>query len=293
MPIDFSQVYLPAYTPVKLPSLGLLYPAMSPLAGGYVHIREYCATEEALYSTMNPDNSQLIINQLLRNCISDNFPIEEMTDGDVFYLLYWLRGNSYSTAYPLEITCPHFDCQHGPDMYTIDLARDVKINYLSDTVKEPLVVYLPKTGVTVHLKCLRRKVEMLAKKRQADAAEWRNYKGDPTDLLKRAYSMTLMTTRDGQESDSILDFEKFCLYYCPASDSLVIDQAMSQFRHGVDISIELPCRRCEKTIYTVLPGGPEFFRPTRLNPTDEKAGVPGDTVSEQVRIVVGGVPSTS
>lgn len=269
MPINFDTM-LPAYTPVQLPSKGLLYSAPSPLAnGGWVHIREYCATEEALYNTMNTENGQMVINQMLRSCIQEQIMVEELTNEDAFYLLYWLRGNSYSTNYPVEVTCPHMDCRYGPDVYNIDLARDVVVNYLEEGVREPLEVLLPKTGVTVHITCMRRKAEIQAKRRQADMTEWRNYKGDPTDLLKRAYSMTYMKTREGEESESVLDFEKFCLYYMPASDSIVLDKALETFKHGVDLRIHFNCKRCDQVIYTILPGGQEFFRASIPDTQDE------------------------
>lgn len=255
------QAFLPPFVPVELPSRGLLYPEGFLPTPGWVHIREYAAPEEALLSSMNGENAQMVLNQIIKSCLQERIDVEQLTNEDVFYLLVWLRANSYSAAYDVEATCPYRDCNFT-GIYPVNLATDLhEIIYLKQGIQEPLVVTLPKSQATVHVRAMRRSMEMRAQKRQADVATWRNYHGDPLTLLKRAYAIEKVITATGEEITNRLDIERLCLNYLPASDSLAIDQALGEFLHGVDMRITLTCTKCGRNIYTTLPMSQEFFRP--------------------------------
>jgi hypothetical protein len=278
--VDFNSL-LPPHQPVELPSRGKLY-SNPALKDGWIHIREYCAPEESLIAQMNKENIQQVINSLLDSCIKgDGIKAEELTSEDALYLLYWLRANSYGPMYDIEVTCPHRDCGFGPDTHTVNLSM-LKVNYFDNEVEEPLVLTLPKTKLQVHIMCLRRSMEIKAAKRVPVVLQWRNYRGDPTDLLKRAYSISKVIASDGQEITNRLDIEKLCLQILPSSDSLYIDKHLEKFLHGVDVRTEVTCRQCERTIYTIVPPGPEFFRPTRYDLESEGPPVNGDNGPEQV-----------
>ena len=258
--INFSQ-YLPAYQPVELPSKGTLYAHDSVLKSGIIHIRPYAAPEESLLYTWNADNSTMVINSILRSCIQEKVNVEEMTTEDAFFLMAWLRAWSFSQLYEFDLNCPYADCGK-PGHYDVNLST-LPVTEFDETIVEPIEVVLPMTKLKAFIQCMRRGTEVKAQKRQADMAAWIDYKGDPTQLLKRAYSIRRVETPDGESTEEELEIEKLCLYYLPAADSLVIDQAIQTFKHGIDVSLDLFCRGCERIIHTELPGGPEFFRPQR------------------------------
>jgi hypothetical protein len=282
---DFNvfQAFLPPFVPVELPSKGLLYPEGFLPQPGWVHIREYAAPEEALLSSMNGENAQMVLNQIIKSCIQEKIDVEQLTNEDVFYLLVWLRANSYSTAYDVEATCPYRDCGF-PSIYPVNLATDLRpIIYLKEGVVEPLVVTLPKSQATVYIRAMRRSMEMRAQKRQADVTTWRNYHGDPLALLKRAYAIDKVLTHTGEEITNRLDIERLCLNYLPASDSLAIDTALQTFAHGIDTRISLTCTKCGRMIYTNLPISQEFFRPTVAVSSAATDDADRDLFAEQAR----------
>jgi len=282
MPLDFS-AFLPPYQNVELPSRGKFYKHNPALAEGKVNIREYCAQEESMLAQMNQQNVQQVLNNMIDNCLQgDAVSADELTTEDAFYLLVWLRANSYGPSYDISITCPFADCAHE-DMYTINLSK-LTVNYTTDEdPEEPLVVKLPKTGAEVEVKCMRRSMEIQAAKRTAHLKQIKNlHQGDVSDLLKRAYSISKVKMGNKETSDR-LEIEELCLKYLPAADSLVIDQTVAKFEHGVDVNVEVTCHACSRQIFTVVPPGPEFFRPAQLTLEIEGEPALGNPDSEQVR----------
>lgn len=289
MPLDFS-AFLPPYQTVELPSRGKFYKHNPALAEGKVNIREYCAQEESMLAQMNQANVQQVLNNMIDNCLQgDAVSADELTTEDAFYLLVWLRANSYGPSYDISITCPFNDCSHE-DMYTINLSK-LTVNYTTeDDPEEPLVVKLPKTGAEVEVKCMRRSMEIQAAKRAAHLKQMKNlHKGDVSDLLKRAYSISKVKMQ-GKETTDRLEIEELCLKYLPAADSLVIDQTVAKFEHGVDVNVEVTCHACSRQIFTVVPPGPEFFRPAQLTLEIEGEPALGNPDSEQVRATGRTVP---
>lgn len=281
--INFSSL-LPPFTPVELPSRGKYYQHIPSLREGLISIREYTAQEEALLAHMNRENVQLVLNEMLNSCMRlDGFTADDLTTEDAFYLLVWLRANSYGSTYDIEVMCPHRECGHE-DTYSVNLSR-LAVNYLEDDdPKEPVHVITPKTRIKIDVNCMRRGTEVQAQRRATQLKQVKGFhKGEIGDLLKRAYSISRVTMSDGQETTDRLEIEDLILKYLPAGDSLVIDRAIEGFKHGVDVNIELVCTNCQREIFTVVPPGPEFFRPTRNSLEDSGQSAPPDPHSFQIR----------
>jgi hypothetical protein len=283
MALDFS-AFLPPYQTVELPSRGKFYKHNPALADGKVNIREYCAQEESMLAQMNQQNVQQVLNNMIDNCLQgDAVTADELTTEDAFYLLVWLRANSYGPSYDISITCPFTDCNHE-DMYTINLSK-LTINVMTDEdPDEPITVKLPKTGLNVEVRCMRRSMEIQAAKRATHLKQMKGlHKGDVSDLLKRAYSISKVVQGNGKDTSDRLEIEELCLKYLPAADSLIIDQTLAKFEHGVDVNVEVTCHACSRQIFTVVPPGPEFFRPAQLTLETEGEPALGNPDSEQVR----------
>lgn len=281
--IDFSAL-LPPYQPVELPSAGKYYKSIPGLQEGRVYIREYAAQEEALLAHMNRENVQLVLNEMLNSCMRlDEFTADNLTTEDAFYLLMWLRANSYGPTYDIEVTCPQRDCAHE-DTYSINLSS-LTINYLTEEdTEEPVVVTGVKTGIRFEINCMRRGTEVQAQRRAQQLKQMRGlYKGEINELLKRAYSIRRLVMPNGEETTDRLEIEDLILKYLPASDSLMIDQAIESFRHGVDVNVTLVCTACQREIFTVVPPGPEFFRPTRIRVENSRKSTRTNSPIEQVR----------
>lgn len=283
MSLDFSFL-LPPYTPVELPSRGKYYKNIPSLTEGIVYIREYAAPEEALLAHMNRDNVQLVLNSMLESCIRlDGFKVEDLTTEDAFYLLVWLRANSYGPIYDIEVSCPRRDCGIE-DTYSVNLS-ELTINYLTDEdPNEPISVVGPKTQIKFEVNCMRRGTEVQAQKRTAQLKQLKGlYKGEISDLLKRAYSIRRVVMPNGEESTDKLEIEDLILRFLPANDSLVIDHAIDEFKHGVDVNIRLTCTSCNQEFFTVVPPGPSFFRPAGIRVENTRELVRTSTPPVEVR----------
>ena len=266
--MDISKL-LPQHVPVELPSRGKFYKD-SDLSDGWVYIREYAAPEESLLSQANARNFQRVINSIIDSCMkSDTFKAENLTSADAFYLLVWLRGVSYGPIYSTNFTCP--DCQ-------VESSQDVNLsglNYkyldMNEDYPEPIVVELPKTGLTVKLRIMRRKFEISAVERAPDVKKFRKVIGNPVELLKRAYAISELIF-PGEETTPITNYiqiEEICTKGLPSADSLLIDEALNKYDHGVDLDVSLTCSACGAVNDTSLPWGPEFFRASRLSLSEE------------------------
>ena len=254
--------YLPRHQPVELPSKGKFYEGTT-LEDGWINIREYAAPEENLLSTANPRNIQKIINKILDSCIEDDFPAGELTSSDSFYLLVWLRAHSYGVNYTVEFRCP--ECQeespHDIDLrnlHTVELDEDVE-------VVDPMVIELPKTCLTAEVTVMRRKYEIQAIERAPDLKKHKKVEGNPVEVLKRSYSVKKFIKKSGEEIVNQLDIEEICAKALPAADSLLIDETLNKYHHGIDLESSVMCESCGEISKTTLPLGPEFFRPSRLS----------------------------
>jgi len=271
--MDWSKL-LPPYVPVRLPSQGKLY-TQEELKEGFVEIREYAAPEESLLASANRDNMQRVISSVLDSCIKGDWDIGVLTAEDSYYLLVWLRANSYSPDYDMEVSCPKCSPESTVP-YVISLAS-LEVKYLADDAIEPLVVTLPKTNLKVSLKAIRRSDEVKAQERIAEVRQYKGVKGDPADLLRRAYSIVSIEQPNGTEVTDRLSIENLCLFYLPSKDSLFIDERLKYFAHGLDPNVEIVCKMCNKKFSTTLPPSIEFFRPSRFIERSEDSDASGDS----------------
>lgn len=264
--------FLPPYQPVKLPSLGYLY-SNEALKSGWINIRAYAAPEESLIAQANRDNIQMVINSVLESCIKEDINVGDLTSEDGFYLLVWLRANSYSPLYQMELTCPYCkrDISSG-----VNLA-ELQVKYLDKEIKEPIEKTLPRSGLVVSLKAMRRGVEVKVQNRLPEIIKYRGIKGDPVELLKRAYCITKITDPNGEETTDLLEIEDFCLSYMPSDDSLFLDEQLERFDHGVSTKVTLNCHDCGRSIQAVLPPSHEFFRPSRYVSNNRGEHAEGDS----------------
>jgi len=264
---------LPPYVPVRLPSQGKLY-TQEELKAGFVDIREYAAPEESLLASANRDNMQRVISSVLDSCIKGDWDIGVLTAEDSYYLLVWLRANSYSPDYDIEIACPNCSPESTVP-YVINLAS-LEVKYLEADVTEPFAVTLPKTKLKVSLKAVRRSDEVKAQERVGEVRKYKGVKGDPSGLLRRSYSIARIEHPDGTEITDRLSIENLCLSYLPSKDSLFIDEQLKQFAHGIDPNVEIVCKMCSKKFSTVLPPSIEFFRPSRYVQGSKDSNASGD-----------------
>ena len=126
---------------IELPSRGILY-TNKDLKKGKLHVRTWLTGEEKLIDKFSKGNFYNILKRLVQNVVEEKVSVEELTIGDFFYVLYWIRSLSYGSKYRTEVTCPKCGTVVRPivDMW------NYKVTYLEELV-EPITYTLPVSGI--------------------------------------------------------------------------------------------------------------------------------------------------
>lgn len=142
-PVMREQIMYPSLTPVeddviyfkikKIPSRGVLYPE-----GTEITARPLKTIEAKKLSTINDDNADYVINDILRKCVK-GIKVEDIYVADKLAILLWLRSESFpDPRFQVDYHCDkcetdssfHFgynniDIQYLPDDY--DPAKSIKV----------------------------------------------------------------------------------------------------------------------------------------------------------------------
>tara|TARA_R110002110_G_scaffold415267_1_gene648999 strand:- start:2766 stop:3629 length:864 start_codon:yes stop_codon:yes gene_type:complete len=126
-----------AWSEVKLPSQGLLYPNNETS----IRIRPFTFEDERLLkSQASQDNPETILESLLRNC-TEGIDVTTLTPHDKVYVLFCLRGISYGDNYPISHDCVNCKVTSNLDMSiksleTTPLKREDMVFTLPDSLME-------------------------------------------------------------------------------------------------------------------------------------------------------------
>ena len=259
---------LPPFKPVKLPSLGLMYDESHLLKSGWVNIRAYTVREDALKANINRENIQQVINTILSYCIQEQVDINTLTSEDAFYLLVWLRANSYNAFFDIDFKCPY--CKNQ-SLSPVDL-RLLEVNYLNEGAKKTIEIELPVSKLKAVLKCYYRKDELDIRQKVHSKYPFFEEEEEKIDeerkklalLLRRSHNIEKITLQDSKEVIDKKDIDELCINYLHSNDALFIDGEIEKnFSHGVDVNTKVNCINCNKEVKIALPASDEFFRPHR------------------------------
>lgn len=249
---------------LELPSKGLIYNKSNPLSSGKIHIRPWLTSEEKLIDKFDKGNFYNIVKRLVECVVEENISVEDMSDADLFFTLYWIRILTYGPSYTVETTCPECD-----ERVKIKInIQDYPIKYLEE-FKEPLNIDLP-SGIKLRMRY----------PRFGDLIE--STESKHSDIYKMGikvspdiYRFALCTEEmelPNAEHDILSDentngnFLKLTLdkIWCrlPAKDILTIRQYLTKFDHGYTENIEVKCPECEKYFNQAPVLAYDFFRPS-------------------------------
>lgn len=137
----------PVYTPVELPSRGMLYKDDSILKSGILNCRAMKTSEEKLIDKIDKYNYYSILDQIISNCTQEPIQVGKLTVGDRFYLLCWIRAHSYGPEYNIDLECPL--CGHKYEG-NINLDKFDPV-FLEDDIREPIELELPVSKIKVKI----------------------------------------------------------------------------------------------------------------------------------------------
>ena len=177
------------------------------------------------------------VNTLLQRCVG-GCSVHEILLMDKLFLILKLRELSYGPEYNTLIPCGH--CSFDNKL-TFNLDSLV-INYLEDSMQEPIEITLPKTKVKLQLRFPRLSDEVYLKDEELIYSNlWRfvisvNGSDDPILISK------------------FLQDSRF-----PVADLSVLSTAILGGNYGVQTKVKFECQNCKKVNLNTLPLGADFF----------------------------------
>lgn len=254
---------------ILLPSRGILYNPDSVFAGGKVHIRGWDAPEEKIIDKFNKGNFYSIVKRLVENVMEENESIDELTLGDFYYILYWIRNISYGSTYFIDRQCPY--CEEDITV-KIDMVN-CETQFIPD-VKEPISVTLPKSGIVLKMRLPRVKdlIESTEKKKVNNPLNATNkFSPDVYSYIRCTQEMRL-PDEDKTVLSGIDDYSIMLHKIWPkiqALDILAIREELTKYDHGYSIPAYVMCPECEKKFEQGLALSFDFFRPRNRKPTTD------------------------
>ena len=246
---------------IELPSKGILYSKSNSFNKGKAHIRPWLTSEEKLIDKFNKGNFYNIIKRLVQNSLEEKTDVEELTFGDFFFILYWIRSVSYGPQYKADIECPNCSAKIKSD---IDI-YNYSIKYLED-VKEPLSFVLPKSNIELKYRLPRVKdlIEATEKSHSDSLKLGVAISPDIFRLARCVVEMTLPDTEHTvltQEEDFGIMINKIWPRL-PAIDLVSFRTELAKYDHGYVNNEMTKCPECE-TYFEIAPLlSFEFFRPS-------------------------------
>ena len=252
----------PVYDTFELPSRGVLYDKTNPLSKGFLSVRPWVTAEEKLIDKLQSYNFYHIMKKLIENTIEEPVNIDEMTIGDFFFTLYWIRQISYGSVYSIRTSCP--ECRTDVKV-NIDVALCEK-TYIPEDVIEPFNLTLPITNIELKLRLPRIKDLIEATENSQYKEKQFGVKINETTFKKVKCIQSMILPNEARDELTSEDDFAYMLNVIwpklPAADSAAIDAIMNKYDHGYIGTVPCHCPNCDKIIEQAPILSAEFFRPS-------------------------------
>jgi len=250
------------WTEYALPSRGVLYDGKLP--GGIVKIRKQTAREQARLMQQGGGMAgkiDAIVNSCLK--LPDTFPdSKQLLLTDRHAILLALRTKTFGPDYEFDYRCRECRAQVRG---SVNIVEDLNEIVPSDDFVEPVVVKLPESNQTVHLRFLRGADEAQVAKNARRMKMQSNDADDPSYLLRLAIQVIDVEEVSDEERDKMksLPFRQRWVESLPAGDLLYLEDKLNAVEPGIDQRVYLECPQCDFDSEMSMPFTAEFFRPRR------------------------------
>lgn len=228
-----------------LPSKYKLYPE-----GTLIHGRPLRVLEVKQLSQMGENNSNIIINSILKSAIR-GIKVDDLILADKIYILFWLRANTYKdSGYKVDFKC--LKCEKDSTYsFTLDA---LQITYLRDDYKEgtPFELPISKDKVVLRLMRVSNAIEVENFKSKVQGNHLESY---DDEILNLASCITV-----GEKIMSLKQRYEY-LISLDAGDYARIETEEVADEIGVSTVINVKCSECGELSYAGLSFRPEFFIP--------------------------------
>lgn len=242
---------------VPLPSKGRLYKEVTDdpdVLDGFIKLYPMTTKEEEILSTQRHLRTGASTRLILQNCIDSAIDAKDILVFDSNFLLFYLRKISYGDEYEFEIASTE-DALRRKFKHTINIS-ELRFEELDDSVKEPIVINLPKSKYSVEAVLPRMyHIEEIYKMNAR-----REKKTSDSD--KRLLDNLLVTTVRILDDEKNEVPEKYWEEFYEALPGMDIAELRekTKFDTGVDEIKGVICPYTDRDMDITIPMGPEFFR---------------------------------
>jgi hypothetical protein len=246
--------------PVEVPSKGFLYKNISKdpeVQNGIIRLSPMTSEEEKILTTQRFIEQGIALDMILESCIKSDIDPYDLLSSDRLYLLFYLRGMSYSLDYNFDVKC--YKCGKS-------FVQKIEINKLplkvwesEEDAKEPFEVELPITKAVVegHFMRGREEKELTEKSKSLKSFD----EADDRATNSLIYLIDKVTLPDGEVLNNIdkNDFIKHLI----AGDCDEFRTKLNEYACGIKQLENITCPHCLTQIDFNVPLGREFFRRSR------------------------------
>lgn len=245
---------------VKLPSLGILYPATHPLHGvSEIEIRPMTTYEEDILTSRNLIKKGTVVDTLIKSCLIDkSIEPQSMFGFDRNAVLVAIRAISYGADYTVKLECPDAECKRK-FKHSFDLSQ-LPVTYYDSKYgsNNEFDFVLPSNGKVIKFKFLTAQDENNIME-SAKASKRDISTSDISNIVSTKWIQQI--TEFDKKTDKIaisVEVRKML-----ASDSSALRNYIESITPGLDLSYEIECPGCETVFDLSMPIEREFFWPGR------------------------------
>ena len=229
----FSNVESPTDLIVDLPSKGRFYSNIEEVVVSPLTFEE----EQRILNSKGKGTD--VINLILSKCVK-GVVIPDLVQMDKLFLLLKVREASYGSDYKFNLACPA--C--GEEIKTeIDVANDLNVNYVPDSLEDPRTITLPRLGVEALIRFPRNREELYFK--------------DAETLSRNLYRFVLSL---GGQEDTV--FVSKAIKRMHIIDVKTIANEITKGEFGLDPRFMFECPSCGHNSMMEIPLDASFFSVT-------------------------------
>lgn len=238
---------------ITLPSQGALYGDKLP--GGKVELRTMSAYAQSVLFSQGSLEDRLtkVINATA--VLPKSLSAAELLTVDRMAILLAVRTLTFGPHYEFNYGCQGCGAKQA---HTVNILSDLDETKVAE-MEEPFTIRLPKSKKSVSLRFMRGKDEEAVAKHTKKMAMASADVGDPSALYRVG---RLIETVDGAAMDGVQigDFVR----NMDALDFTVIENELEAREPGIQLGVQVECKRCEHLNELNLPFDREFFRPSTV-----------------------------
>lgn len=242
------------YEEITLPSLGKFYDGSNGPKDGRIHVRPMTGEEEEILATPRFHKKGQAMNMIFNRCMRGNYDVSNWLSADRTYLLIYLRGISYTSDYDVEIKCPECDRRFATAIPLYDLdVENCPDNFNEETLSDEL----PRTKFKFNYRLSRGNDEQVV---QDHADKMMKEFGDidrPDDTLLFRTAL-LLNDIEGLTNKTEL---QVLLRKLPIEDVNYLRNTVNNPPFGVETTVEIVCKACQRDFAIELPLEAGFFFP--------------------------------